>query len=353
MFEKDLIESITTNFKKSKDQLNTLYESDCEILKLGDKTIGLSMDEFSAKEDFFDDTDLFSLGKNLAIATIHDLLIAGCTPSFYMHSIVSPKHSPHFAGTLSQGIRTILDECRMYLVGGDIGTSDIWRYTGLAIGDFYSESPISRIFPKKPQTLWVTGTLGGINVNALIKIINDIKSRSFFWKTLINIYSKIISKPGYISRNFKLNSLVFRFNEFKYLRKFILGGIDTSGGFMESMYLLSTLNPNMAFYLDPSRIPYHDSVIHLCAEKLIFPFKFFDYNKKPFKIKDLFNSRFFKLKIPKEAFLIGEAGEYEFLFTTNNDVEIENATKIGKILPLDDKVRESLFQEKKNTYFLG
>ncbi|MCP3659868.1 MAG: hypothetical protein GY830_05940 [Bacteroidetes bacterium] len=274
MFEIDYINNFIKGFKKSKDQINKPFESDCEILKFGNKLMGITIDDFAKKEDFFDDNNLYNLGENLAIATISDLFASGCTPKFYLHSIVNPKNNSKFALKISQGIKEVLELCDTFLIGGDIGTSKRWRYNGVAIGEFKNE-PITRIMPKKFQNLWVTGTLGGMNLNA---------------------YKK----------KFK-NNLNLRLKESKYIKEKALACIDTSGGLMESLWTLFVLNPKMRFYIDSSKIPYHKSVIDFCDQT----------------------------KTPIEAFILAGVGEYELLFSADKDKNFINATNIGYIESAD------------------
>ena len=269
MREMDYINSFIKYYKSSSCQKNRPFECDAEIVEINGQLFGFTIDEFSYEEDLFDDKDLIKLGKNLAISTISDLFAAGCAPIFYMHSIVTPRNNPEFAQDISKGIQDILGKCGCFLIGGDLGSSEKWRYTGVAMGNFINSKPISRIIPANEQNMWVTGTLGDSNLSAFTGS----------------------STPD----------LDLRINEAEIIRKHANSCIDTSGGFIESLWTLRLLNPSLTFYVNPSKIPYDKHVLEFCNNS----------------------------SIPKEAFLFGGAGEYELLFTTDTNIEIENVTKIG------------------------
>ncbi len=273
MREIDCINSFINNYRRSSEQKNKPFESDAEIVDINGQLYGFTIDEFSNEEDLFDDNDLFRLGKNLVIATISDLLASCCVPMFYMHSIVVPKNDPDFATGISIGIQDALTRCGCFLIGGDMGQSENWRYTGVALGIFIDNKPITRIIPTKEQNLWITGTLGDANLSAL---------------------------TGISTPEFEL-----RINEAEIIQKVANSCIDTSGGFMESLWTLRMLNPKLSFHVYPTSIPFDKKVLYFCKES----------------------------SIPKAAFLFGGAGEYELLFATDTNIEISNATKIGFVKP--------------------
>ena len=249
MHEYDYINSIIKNYKRSPFQKNNPFESDAEIVNINGHLYGFTIDEFSYEEDLFDDKDLFKLGKNLAICTISDIFASGCEPRFYMHSIVATRNNLDFCNGISKGIQHVLSKCRCFLIGGDCGQSSNWRYTGVAIGDFVNNKPITRRIPLKEQNLWITGTLGDANLSAYI---------------------------GALTPEFEL-----RLSEAETIRKYANSCIDTSGGFMESLWLLHELNPKVSFHINSSAIPLDKAVLEFCKNSTI----------------------------PLEAFLFGGAGE--------------------------------------------
>ncbi|MFA6568910.1 MAG: AIR synthase related protein [Victivallales bacterium] len=261
MTEYELIRSIASKFRRSKLQKNGVFESDAEIIEIGGKLWGLTMDDFSPEEDLFTSNDPYTLGSNLATATISDLLSSGVKPEFFMHAISLPEMCDlKFINAVTDGIKDVLEKSGCFLCGGDIGRSVTWRYCGFAMGPVISEKPISRILPDRNQTLWVTGTLGDANLAAF---------------------------SSSATPKFEL-----RLPEAAFIRKYASGCVDTSGGFLDALWILEELNPSMKIEIHAGKLPYCTGLASLSRLK----------------------------NIPIEAGLTGGAGEYELLFSTDAEL---------------------------------
>lgn len=248
MREYELIKNL---FSDTKD----LFKSDAQIVEIGGEKWGITCDDFSLSEDLFTDKDPYTLGSNLVVATLTDLYATGCKPAFYEHSIAFPKNKNYkWCEELAKGIKDTLKQAGCTLVGGDTGQGKEFKYTGIALGK--QERNISRVFPKQEQNLYVTGNLGDAN-EAIIKF-----------------------KP---TPKFELRTLP----------KNALSAIDTSGGFIDALWLLHEINPDFRIEVENP----------LC--------------------KDI-------------NYLFGGAGEYELLFTASE--ECPDAIKIGKVIPNDKRV---------------
>lgn len=266
MTEYDLIRSLATTFPRSPRQKNALFECDAEILEIGGDLWGLTMDEFSPEEDLFTMNNPARLGANLTVATLSDLLASGVKPAFFFHSLSLPKGvHDDFAKGLAAGIREILEAADCAFCGGDFGMAEQWHYTGFAMGPVRSSTPLTRKLPAKPQTLWATGTLGDANLAAY---------------------------TGSATPTFEL-----RMKEASTISSLATGCIDTSGGFFDALWLLHEQNPQLGFHITLKDIPFTPD-IDIISEKIA---------------------------VPREAALVGGAGEYELLFTTSR----ENAAKIS------------------------
>lgn len=277
MREEELITSLLGNFSRSEKQKNGAFFCDAEIVSIGNQTWGITMDEFSPEEDLFGDMDPFFLGQNLATAVLSDLFACGAKPEFFMHSLVlSPNINHEVVNALMKGISSVLESANCFLLGGDIGQAENWRYTGVAMGPVCGDRYLSRRLPEMEQTIWVTGKLGDANLAAF---------------------------RGNPAPIFEL-----RLEEADYIRKNATSCIDTSGGFVDSAWLLKTLNRNLRFEFDMPDLPLSDGIIDFSREN----------------------------NLPPQAFLFGGAGEYELLFTTPMNALVDiKATKIGRAFPSD------------------
>lgn len=272
MTEHDLIRTIAGHFPRSRQQVNGLFECDAEIVRIGGEPWGMSLDEFSPEEDLFTSSDPVRLGRNLAVATLSDLLAAGILPRFFMHALTLPQTAPtSFAEELCAGIADVLDRAGCCLIGGDLGLADTWRYCGFAMGPAANPEPVTRRFSPASKTLWTTGRLGDANLAIL---------------------------SGEPTPDFEL-----RLEEAGFIRKHATACMDTSGGLMDALWTLHTLNPDWRMDLFADRIPLTDGVSDFARSA----------------------------GLPPEAALIGGAGEYELIFATDGSTDPPGCTRIADL----------------------
>ncbi|MFO7820567.1 MAG: AIR synthase related protein [Lentisphaeria bacterium] len=285
MTEYELIQKLAGTFTRSKRQKNTLFECDAEIIEIGGRLWGMSLDEFSPVEDLFTAEDPTVLGANLAVATISDLLAAGASPEFFMHGICLPVGSGDgFVEGLATGIQRVLAEAGCSLCGGDLGTAETWRYCGFAMGPVQATHPVTRCLPCKPQSLWVTGKVGDANLAA-------------YTESSTPVFELRLSEAALVSR-------------------YATGCIDTSGGLLDALWLLQKQNAGLRFELDLEAVPYAEGTEAVTDHS----------------------------GIPRETVLVGGAGEYELVFTVSDnltalavaEIEAMEATRIGKVYPDSD-----------------
>jgi thiamine-monophosphate kinase len=269
MHEVDIIRSIATRFPRAREQMNALFESDAELIRMGNATWGLTMDDFSPEEDLFSADDPARLGANLAVATLSDLLAVGAEPRFFMHALALPALvPPAFLAALCDGIASILDQAECSLCGGDTGCADPWRYCGFAMGPVTAATPLTRRLPARPQTLWITGTLGDANLAALTGA----------------------PTPAFEPR----------LREAAAIRRHATACMDTSGGLMDAVWIMHVLNPALRFDIHADKIPFAPAVAAAAATA----------------------------GLPSGAALLGGAGEYELLFAAPADLRADAAREL-------------------------
>ena len=276
MKENELINLLAGHRARSDSQLNETFECDSELVRIGDDTWALTMDEFSPDEDLFLHDDPVRLGSNLAVATMIDLLAAGAEPAFFMHGVsLPPDVSSEFVDGLTQGIEARLTEAGCTLVGGDVGTASPWRYCGFAMGPVTAPAPVTPRLPQAPQNLWITGEVGDANLAAF--------------------------------RRSDTPEFELRLDAAELVRSHGTGCIDTSGGLFNALWLLHEQNPELRFNLDLDAVPVSTEASLVAAE----------------------------LSIPVETVLLGGAGEYELLFATPKslrDAACEAFVKAGGVV---------------------
>jgi thiamine-monophosphate kinase len=264
MNEYDLIRRIAAHFPRHARPGNTLFGCDAEIVEIGGQPWGLTIDEFTPEEDHFTLEDPARLGRNLAIATISDLLAAGVAPRFFLSSLALPRTVDlAFADGLASGIASAVAEAGCIHCGGDLGAADPWRFTGFAMGPVAGAQALTRRVPEGAQSLCVTGALGDLNLA--------------------------------VFRGQPTPALELRLKEAEWIRTHASACIDTSGGFFDALWLLHQQSPGVRFRVNRQAIPLAAGVRAFSQTQ----------------------------GIPPEAVLLGGAGEYELLFTVPAGVMAE------------------------------
>jgi thiamine-monophosphate kinase len=300
--EKEIIRLIANLLPKSKLQMNELFESDSEILNYGNKKMLFTVDEFSP-EDMFRDDDPYVLGWNLAVGSISDILASGGKPLFYAHSmVIDERWNSNYIESFSKGVAEVLKKSGAACIGGDIGKSDHWSYTGIVIGE--ADKPVTRKGAQPGDLLFITGKIGAGNLEAAL-----------------NLYSKEKGIGSIIKKYKTYLNLTIR--ESELIKQFAACCIDTSDGVLNALNTISEIN-NTGFEIQNPE--YITSGVLAC--KLLFK--------------------------PVTLLLMGECGEYELLFTINKEDEERfmekskhNKLSFLKLGAIVDSSKKSLIENKR------
>ncbi len=301
--EQSIINIILNTLPKSEYHLNEFFESDAEILWIGNQNYLFSTDEFS-KEDLFLDFDPFTLGRNLVIGTITDIFASGGEPLMYGHCLAfePDRWNEKYLRKFSEGISSVLEELGVGFIGGDISQASSWRYTGIVIGK--SITNLSRKGCSVGDSIFITGDIGRGNLEAAFSLY----SKNLLLRPLIKKSSLKLHVP------MKKAALI---------RKYANTCIDSSDGVFTSVEIIADLN-NVGYQL----------------RNLIFC----PMGKKVCKLLDK----------PEILLFLGECGEYELVFTVSAEKEplfLKEAAeknimfyKIGEITNAD--TRDLYYKEK-------
>lgn len=288
MNEEERIRRLAAAFPRDTAQENGTFECDAELVRIGGELWGMSIDEFTPDEDLFTAGDPARLGRNLATATVSDLLAAGGLPRFFMSSLALPHAvDPAWMEQLAGGLAAVLAELSCAHCGGDLGRADPWRFNGVVTGPIADGKPLTHRIPESPQALCVTGTLGDFNLAAF--------------------------------RGTPTPAIELRTREAALIRRIGTACVDTSGGFLDALWLLHRQNPGHRFLVDGPSLPYAAGVLPFATAA----------------------------SIPAEATLIGGAGEYELLFTIPSayraahsaELAVAGITVVGEAEPGNGAVR--------------
>lgn len=153
------------------------FAADAEIF--GDLLV--TMDSFSAAEDFFTATPPETIGHNMAAAVLSDLLACGIKGEFLINTWNIDSNLPEsFYTRCARGIQKVLSHYGVRCIGGDMGCSKPWSWCAAAGGKLTIPAPIRRIASEKiPFDLYASGAFGDANFAAFNKLpMPEIELRS-------------------------------------------------------------------------------------------------------------------------------------------------------------------------------
>ena len=185
MKEKDTIKIINGIMPRSPLQLNKPFETDSEVMELKRENGYLlySTDEFSA-EDMLVERDAFTLGYNIAVASLSDIYACGGVPQYYAQSLtINEMFTPEYLTNFHEGVAAVLKQADVAFIGGDFGKSPLWRCTSSSIG--FAENVLKRSGAKVGDSIYITGEIGAGNMQAM-----NIKNRF----TLRNTEAEVIRR---------------------------------------------------------------------------------------------------------------------------------------------------------------
>ena len=276
--EKKIIEILNREINKKCKSLDRNNEQDSVTFSVSTSKFLYTIDGFSYEDQFRENTP-YSLGWNMVIGGVSDILASGGIPKFYGHSlIVANNWLEKFIVELSSGIADAIKITDMTFIGGDLGKSANWKYTSSVIGEA-PERELNRIGAKPGDIIFMSGKIGTGNFEAALNLYQGKLKMSGLLKTIKTRFS-------------------YRFTHSQLMKKYASATIDTSDGVFNALNIITDLN-NVGY-----------SVENL------------QYISKATLLSKI-------LSLPKELLFFGECGEYELLFTVNED-KVEDFFKKAK-----------------------
>lgn len=267
LLENLMLKKTTSLFDRSPAQINTLLESDAEIINLHDD-LNLALTADSIVEEI--QTGLYSdpylLGWMTVMVSISDLVAVGAKPIGLLLVENIPANYPDKKRTIIQ--RGIKDACiasETYVLGGDSNISKELQLTSVAIGTIKDHKLISRRGCQPSDVLMASGKLGAGMGFAFMQLFK--KDSDFDYKPCPEIWKG------------------------ELIRTYGTACIDTSDAFFPALCNLIEIN-HRGFQLD---LPFSDFI-----------------QKEVAAISQYHN-------LPDWFFLAGPHGEFEQLFTIPED----------------------------------
>ena len=272
------------NFNK-KETFN--FENDGAFLKQkANMEIVVTNDAITETVDFFRNDEPESIAQKIMTYNLSDLSSLGATPYAYTMSLSLPKGiDKNWLRKFTKKLLSLQKEYKIFLLGGDIGTTNQIHISANFFGYVKKNFIIKRQPPKLGDSIWVTGNIGESYIGLLLKqknfFINSRLQKYFMNKYLFPIPCMIGSK----------------------IVNYTNCAIDISDGFFGDLSKL--LNKKLGADLLFSKIPISKNAKYLIDKKIINP--------------DL---------------LLNCGDDYQLIFISNkkNDSKIKNIAKINNYI---------------------
>jgi thiamine-monophosphate kinase len=268
--EKRLIELIDGILPKDPASPARCFEADSQFFTLNGSSLVFTTDGFS-REDLLQETNPYCLGWNVAVGAISDILACGGVPLFYAHAMsIGPGWDEKFLVRFSRGIAKALEISGITFIGGDLGRTDEWKYCASVIGRLEGRQ-VLRKGAAAGDIIYLSGRVGAGNLEAAVSL----SSRK---------------KGGAAPATSMANRFCLRLSEARLMSRYATSAIDTSDGVFDALNTISEIN-GTGYVIE--QLPYLSRgvrVAHL-------------------------------LSLPKSLLFFGGCGEYELLFTINEEAE--------------------------------
>jgi thiamine-monophosphate kinase len=145
--------------ERSPHQVNSLFASDCELLKLDDQTLALTTDTISEEIGIGLYKDPYTCGFIAATASLSDLAAVGAIPLGLLFAACFARGaSDEFRGAVSRGFCHAAQAGQTHVIGGDssVGAQTVLTSTGVGT----CERPLTRIGAQKGDLLVLSGKCG-------------------------------------------------------------------------------------------------------------------------------------------------------------------------------------------------
>ena len=282
--EETLVNLYTRLHRRSPAQLNSINETDAELIQLpGSSTIlALTTDTVAEEIQLGLLHQPYTIGWFAVLAALSDLAAVGANPIGLLMSYQFPSQlSEDETRQLIQGVEDCAQAHQSYILGGDTNQAEQLSVSATAIGTIPDGRFNSRVGCRPGDRLYVTPNVGQGNLLAFLNRFNHPLAESFedsFRPVAPLELGQWIARHGSAC-------------------------LDTSDGLVAGITLLLTLNPEVGFRLNAGSIPYASTIQAIADQTGMAP----------------------------SVFALGQVGDYGLLFTVGQEHTPTGAVCIGAV----------------------
>ncbi|MEW5901169.1 MAG: thiamine-phosphate kinase [Acidobacteriota bacterium] len=252
ILENRRISLLTRNFEKPPHRLNSLHESDAELVDMGDSSayyLAATADALieEVESGLYDDPNF--IGWMLATANFSDLAAVGADPLGLLVTVsYASAQDETYLPRLAAGIHEACRALGTFVLGGDTNQGEHLSLAGCALGLVPRDEVVTRVGARPGDRIYLTGPAGLGAVYAFLRLGGQVAaSASSFFKPMARI------------------------NEGRLVRRFASCAMDTSDGLIHALDTLMRLNRCHFAIEDRWTEILHPLVIKVCQAQGIPP----------------------------------------------------------------------------------
>lgn len=282
--EETLVNLYARLHRRSPDQLNSINETDAELIQLpgSSNVLALTTDTVAEEIQLGLVRQPYTIGWFAVLAALSDLAAVGANPIGLLMSYQFPDQlSEDDTRQLIQGVEACAQAHQTYIFGGDTNQAKQLSVSATAIGMVPDGRFNSRVGCRPGDRLYVTPDVGQGNLLAFLNRFDHPLAESFedSFRPLAPLdLGQWITQHGSAC-------------------------LDTSDGLVAGITLLLTLNPAVGFRLNAHAIPYTSRIQAIVDQTGMAP----------------------------SVFALGQVGDYGLLFTEGQGQTPAGATYIGDV----------------------
>lgn len=195
MKEFQLIEKYFRPLTNSNEAAQNLENDTAQISFKNDGNLVISKDIFVEDVHFLQSDGGFKIASKLLRTNLSDIASSGATPLYYMLGFSKNKNTPEkFISDFAQGLKSVQDEFKLSLIGGDTVNSEKLFFSITIFGTLDNKKTLARNQAKSGDLIFTSGTIGDAFLGLTTKFDDFVTKRHFFPTPRVNLGKKLLEK---------------------------------------------------------------------------------------------------------------------------------------------------------------
>lgn len=209
--EDTFLKSLFTKLN-SNDDLLLGPGDDCAVIRCGDKSLVIGVDQVIEGRHYLSDTPAEKVGRKLLARNLSDIAAMGVSPKFaLLASATSNSKNEKWLVDFHQGVVSMANESEVCLIGGDLAVCSEESVASLTIiGEAFGEKYVTRSGAKAGEYMWATGYFGNSflsdhHLNFVPRLVEGQWLRNFGVTAMMDVTDGLLQDAAKLAEASQLN----------------------------------------------------------------------------------------------------------------------------------------------------